>query len=342
MKNKFFTLILFVTYGFQFSVAQTIENVIAERKLEGVVSVSFNLVDGSGYNGSYFIRFYYKNINGEFVEVLNHLSGDFGPNQKSGFAKKILWNPFYDTTFQSIPESQIKIVAIPTNYKDFILVGGRMVIDSAYGSTPFFMQPFYLSKYELTVSQFADFVKETNYVTDAEKGEKSFYINSEGDLVPNTGKLSWKLNPSGNEIDIEDYDHPVSFVSPTDAEAFAKHYGCRLPTDFEWEMSANNYSNIDISLKALDSLVQFNNNSRRKSNYKIASLKPTVLGFYDIYGNNWELVKSARPGKQGDYFQMGGSFNTAKEFFSITMGGKVQSKYSTGDLGFRLAKDVNY
>ncbi len=114
------------------------------------------------------------------------------------------------------------------------------------------VDPFALSPTTVTVAAFAAFVQETGHRTDAERHGSSFVFV--GLLAPEhresapavraapwwrqvAGATWWA--PEGPGSSAEDRpDHPVTHVSQTDALAYARWVGARLPTEAEWELAA--------------------------------------------------------------------------------------------------------
>jgi formylglycine-generating enzyme required for sulfatase activity len=165
------------------------------------------------------------------------------------------------------------------------------------------VQPFRLSRYEITVGQFSQFVRETGYQTDAElnhgEGPGCRISGAAGQPAAFQAGASWR-NPGFAQTD----RHPVVCVSYNDSHAFLAwlngrslhHY--RLPSEAEWEFSARADS---ASETAADSCAQQAPAAPGTSATTVAcsnleaqpvgSSKPNRFGLYDLLGNASELVE---------------------------------------------------
>lgn len=177
---------------------------------------------------------------------------------------------------------------------------------------------FYIDKYAVTNKQFAQFVEETNYVTEAEQFGWSFVFHlflTEDVLKTNLQRVSqvpWWVpvkgafwnQPEGPGSSIEDrLDHPVVHISWNDANAFCKWSGKRLPTEAEWEFAARGGleqkkypwgDNLIVNGKHQCNIWQgvFPTKNTKRDGYigtcPVDRYPPNGYGLYNMAGNVWE------------------------------------------------------
>ena len=181
------------------------------------------------------------------------------------------------------------------------------------------LSTFYMGKFEVTVGQFAAFIAETNYKTDAEKNDDKstsgslIYVDDINDFTRNES-VNWRHDESGRVRPSTQFDYPVIHVSYNDAVAFCewlsqkegKKY--RLPTEAEWEYAAGNgtkhtrYSWGDSAEKEISGNIadetakQKLGVSRIFNGYTdhyvfsapVGRFRPNSLGIHDMTGNVWE------------------------------------------------------
>ena len=130
--------------------------------------------------------------------------------------------------------------------------GGSFTFGSTQGypderpaaAAPVQVAPFWIDQTEVTVAQFASFVKATANVTEAEHqgGAVVFHTPTAAEMDARpyawwsfVKGADWR-HPGGPGSSIAGMDHlPVTFVTKADALAYAHWLGRDLPTEIEWE-----------------------------------------------------------------------------------------------------------
>ncbi|QJW91919.1 formylglycine-generating enzyme family protein [Spirosoma taeanense] len=186
---------------------------------------------------------------------------------------------------------------------------------------------FWMDEHEVTNAQFAEFVRQTGYVTVAERplNPDDFPGVPATQLVPGSavftppaqkvslanplqwwqyvGGASWR-HPKGPNSTINGHENdPVVHVSYDDAAAYAKWAGKRLPTEAEWEFAAqggrgpNTYywgSELKPGGKWMANIYQgdFPQQNTLEDGFAEAAPVKTFpanpYGLYDMDGNVWE------------------------------------------------------
>ena len=99
-----------------------------------------------------------------------------------------------------------------------------------------YLDAFWVDKYEVTNAMFLQFVKSTNYQTQAEVAGWSWDFDGQNWSQPQGTGWLHPINASSNLDGLE--NHPVVRVSHADAQAYCQWAGRRLLTEAEWEKAA--------------------------------------------------------------------------------------------------------
>lgn len=156
------------------------------------------------------------------------------------------------------------------------------------------LNSYYIGKTEVTVSQFAQFIKATNYRTDADKIGRSYVWDGKEWVLQNG--INWQFDAQGKLRDISENEHPVIHVSWNDAKAYcewlSQQVGAKisLPTEAQWEYAARGGKNHQgFKYSGSNTINQVAVHSLEPAHtVPVATKTANELGIYDMTGNVWE------------------------------------------------------
>ncbi|WP_371134349.1 formylglycine-generating enzyme family protein [Nitrosomonas sp.] len=236
--------------------------------------------------------------------------------------------------------------------------------------------PFAISRCEITVGQFKQFVQETNHRTAVEENGKGCFVwNVDQKTYEQQPERNWK-SPGFAQND----DHPVVCVSWGDAKAYVKWLShrtgavYRLPTEAEWEYVARagtktarfyqddkqcDYANgAGQETKSIASsdwtLAECSDGHVYTA--PVASFSENQFGLFDLLGNVWEWVedcwhenyqgaptdgsawKEANGGDCDRRVVRGGSWDGSPQDLRSAFRFRIYTDVAYGILGFRIAR----
>ena len=271
----------------------------------------------------------------------------------------------FDETFQ------LEVVQVPGGQA---LVGTDNPVFPGDGEGP--LREIKLGAFQITPTavsnlQFAKFVSETGYKTEAERFGWSYVFRDavvDKDLFePGVEMLPWWckiekadwLNPNGSGRLIEGFEHlPVVHVSWNDATAFAMWAGGRLPTEVEWEHAARGGLR-DVVYPWGNEEPGANNRKCHFGQINAPELTPVEIGplpveaydangygLYNMVGNVWEWIADTADAKANGIdggvprkYLKGGSYMCHPDTcYRYRIAARISNSIdtSTGHTGFRI------
>ncbi len=175
---------------------------------------------------------------------------------------------------------------------------------------------FYMSAYEITNQQYADFLNATGVLQDGEgavPGQTDTEVLIYDSTTLDGGRFNFGVNWNGTQwIAADGYENnPVIYVTWYGATAYADYVGGTLPTEAQWEYACRGgqteqlpfgigdgtkmvkgmaafyiYDYYDLAQggRVVDSSIE----GYLSSTYPVGSFEPNGYGLYDMHGNVYE------------------------------------------------------
>lgn len=251
------------------------------------------------------------------------------------------------------------------------------------------LDPFLLDTYPVTNERFLEFTRETGYVTESERFGWSFVFHTHipKDAFPSVVEdtvlgIEWWCKvpgadwrrPEGPDSSIEArLNHPVTHMAWSDAAAYCRWAGKRLPTEAEWEFAAR----AGLEQKTYpwgDELTpggrhfcniwqgEFPQRDTAEDGFAgpapVDSFPPNGFGFHTITGNVWEWcadwfhpawhivatkTNPVGPASGTNRVMKGGSYLCHRSYCNRYRVGARTSNTpdsATTNIGFRCARDI--
>jgi len=256
-------------------------------------------------------------------------------------------NPAYTgrTRPQSQPQPDIKWHSFDEGVYEIGHSGGEFGYDNEFPRHKTYIHDFKLADRLITNGEYLKFIESGGY-----KDPKYWLDEGYAQAMENGWDcpLYWQHGEGEwhqftlNGLEPIDVNEPVTHVNYYEADAYARWAGCRLPTEFEWELAAEP---LEIDGSFVDA-----------RNFHPVGSDPSKPGLKQMFGEVWQWTRSSYaaypgyetfPGALGEYngkfmcnqyVLRGGSCATSKNHYRKTYRNFFYSKFSWQFTGIRLAK----
>ncbi|WP_087096822.1 formylglycine-generating enzyme family protein [Nocardiopsis sp. JB363] len=231
------------------------------------------------------------------------------------------------------------------------------------------VEPFAIAPTTVTVAEFAAFVLDTGYRSEAERLGDSLVFQGLlperlRDGAPAVARTPWWrrvegacwYRPEGPGSSAESRGaHPVTHVSQRDAMAYAEWVGARLPSEAEWEFASRGGLEQRSfpwgAVREPDGVPRMNTfpgdfpdgPTGVVGTVPAASFVPNAYGLYNTTGNVWEWTSGVFGETDGRPVLRGGSYMCHASYcrrYRTSARTAVTADTTLGHTGFRLALDV--
>jgi formylglycine-generating enzyme required for sulfatase activity len=376
---KIILIILFTLSTFVFTQTAEITNITANQRTDGtgIVDICYDLqgdVNFSIFSITAEISF----DQGSTWNNITNATGDYGNNIEQGIGKCFVWN--FSAEFGELytPDSHLRIHADSAPLPPAPGVFTMVTIpsgDYTYGEndqTQTIGSDFEIMKYQVTNAEYLVYLEEALANGDITVNGNSVQGYYEGDEYTGSGTQTFyalgspsnynyaRISYNGvnfiiNEPDgftVGEYDtHPVVYVTWYGANAFALHYGMRLPTEYEWEKTAR--GNTGNNYPWGNSITGANANYNGSGDpWELGTTpigyydginagttnSPSPYGAYDMAGNVWEWTDSWY--NSSNRVLRGGGWSNYTSLLQSWYRGTDDPSPASGGYGFRCSRTL--
>lgn len=246
---------------------------------------------------------------------------------------------------KSLPQPELQWHSFNEGVSEIGHPGGEFGYDNEFPRHKTYIHDFELADRLITNGEYLEFIKAGGYE------DPKFWLDEGYAQAVENGwdcPFYWQKKAGAwhqftlNGLEPVDLNEPVTHVNYYEANAYARWSGCRLPTEFEWEVAAELLT-IDGSF--VDS-----------RNFHPVGADPSESGLKQMFGEVWQWTRSSYaaypgfetfPGALGEYngkfmcnqyVLRGGSCATSKNHFRKTYRNFFHTKFSWQFTGIRLAR----